>query len=274
MNQNPFSNLRQQYVGGVLQNVAEGASRAFKDIFAQKPAEVPLPRNNPEPEEPDGYGEEYEDDYKAASQQHPHPGPPQNFPPHYQNPPRHLPPPPRPPYQNPQFGTPYMPTPTPPRYKVDEEFLRKMAKLQAATNMKYIETYGRFARNVVSNMAASNAMVEMVKRADEKDKSLTPDDLIMVETVRRAVTKRKAIETAKAKVLTDEELREIYEELIFQDMYDKNERGDLTLQTPHSFAISLLLLTTAEVVESGKDVIGDRISGGYKKLTGKFSRKK
>jgi hypothetical protein len=272
MNPNPFSNLKDQYVGGVLKSVGEAAQRSFKDIFAQKPAEPPLPRNSPvDKEESDGFDQEQE-----AQPQYRQPPPSYQAPPQYGQPnwQYYQQPPPYQPAQNWHYPPPPMPAPAAPRYKIDEPFLRNMAKLQAATHIKYLTMYGGFARSIVGALAASNAMVLMAERADADESTLTDEEKEMANTCRRAVEKRRRIESSGTKVLTDTELREIYEELIFQDMWDKNERGELNLQSPDSFFRTMFLLTSVEILDAGKEVIGERISGTYKKATQFLSGKK
>lgn len=168
----------------------------------------------------------------------------------------------------------YMPPPPPPRYKIDEEKLRQMAKWKATLNLKYVETASNFARNLLGGLAATNAMVEMVERADKKDASLKAEELEMIPTMRKAVEKRRAIERGKTKILSDDDMRQIYEELIFQDMWDKNERGELRLEDPNDFLRNYMILTGAEILESGKDVIIDKVSVVAGSIKNKFSGKK
>jgi hypothetical protein len=281
MNPNPFSNLKDQYVGGVLKTVSDTAQRSFKDIFASKPAEPPLPRSIPHDEEENGG---FEDGHENRPPYQPYQANPQyrQPPPQYQAPPQYgqpnwqyyQQPPQYQPSQNWHYPPPPMPAPVAPRYKIDEPFLRNMAKLQAATHIKYLTMYTGFARSVVGSLAASNAMVAMVERADADAGTMTDEEKEIALTCRRAVEKRRQIEASGTKILSDSELREIYEELIFQDMWDKHERGELTLQSPDSFFKTMLVLTSVEILDAGKEVIGERIAGTYKKATKFLSGKK
>lgn len=258
-----FQNLRDQYLGHVVSEVAdatyEATKNAFHDVFEELPAELPPPRTPPPP--PPDYGQ-----YSQS------PPPPQSQAGMY--PQQHYSPPYSPPYQSPQqqpvFGTPYMPPPPPPRYKIDEEKMRSMAKWKATLNLKYIETFGSFARSMLGSLAATNSMVELVERCDQNDSALTPEQLALSPTIRKAVEQRRAIERGKTKIISDEDMRSIYEELIFQEMWDQNERGELRLEDPNDFFRNYLILTAAEILESGKEVIGDKISSAYGVIKNKF----
>lgn len=263
---NQFQNLRDQWLGAVAQDTLDTAKTAFSKILAEKPAELPPPSTPPTPPEA----------YQAPTPISHAPVPPPNtvaveqlprqapMPPMYAYPPQ------------PMYGmpTPYMPPPPPPRYKVDEEKMRSMAKWKATVNLKYVETAGRFARSLVGALAATNAMVEMVERAEKLDTTLTQEELAMIPTMRKAVEKRRTIEQSKTHILSDDDMRNIYEELIFQEMWDLNERGELRLEDPRDFLKNYILLTGAEIVESGKEVIVEKISGAVGSVKNKFSKKK
>lgn len=263
-----FPNLRQQYLGMAVQDTYDAAkeaakevsNRAFGNIFGEKPAELPPPRTVPEP--PEGYQPPTAPPPPPYNPVHDHP---QNYPGYYPYP------------QSPQsqFGLPaYMPPPPPPRYKVDEDKMRSMAKWKATLNLKYVETGSNFARTLVGSLAATNAVVELVSRFDRNDATLTEDEKALIPTMRKAVEKRRSIEQAKTKILSDDDMRSIYEELIFQDMWDKNERGELRLEDPNDFLRNYMILTGAEILESGKDVIIDKVTGVAGNLKNKLSKKK
>jgi hypothetical protein len=243
-----YSNVRDRYFAvDELVQATQQAGRAFERVLADKPAEPPIARH-------------------VTPQENANPEQQATYPPSQMSPQGQVSPPFVPPSMQP-----YLPPPPTPRYKVDEAFLRKMARLKASTNLKYLATISRFARNIVGNMAASNAMVELVEKY-EKGFKMTEEELEMVGTVQKAVTQRRKIESTDAKILTDEEMREIYEELLFQEMYDHNERGVLELQNPKDFIWSYTLLTLAEIAENGREVIGDRVSGAFKSVSKKFKK--
>ncbi len=263
-----FPNLRQQYLGMAVQDtynaakevVSEASNRAFGSIFNEKPAELPPPRTVPEP--PEGFQPPV---MSPPPPYNPIPDQSQAYPGYYPYP--HSP--------QSQFGLPaYMPPPPPPRYKVDEAKMRSMAKWKATLNLKYVETISNFARTLVGSLAASNAMVELLERFDRDDATLTDQDRELIPNIRKAVEKRRSIERAKTKILNDDDMRNIYEELIFQDMWDKNERGELRLEDPNDFLRNYVILTGAEILESGKDVIIDKVTGVASNLKNKFSKKK
>ena len=248
-----YPNIRDRYfaVDEIVQ-ATQQAGRAFERVIADKPAEQPIDRH--------GMPQQNYNPALQYQQTEQNPQVQQIQPQGYQ----------QSPFVPPSMQ-PYIPPPPAPRYKVDEEFLRKMARLKASTNLKYLQTVSRFARNIVGNMAASNAMVELVEK-QEQGLQLTVEEHEMAVTVHKAVVQRRKIERTDAKILTDDEMREIYEELIFQDMYDQNERGVLELQNPKDFLWNYGILTLAEIAENGKEVIGDRVSGAFKTVSKKLKK--
>lgn len=277
-----LSNLWDKYAEAAGETVAKDlyqeAKTGFSNIIGNHPAELPPPRTIPtpvpavespiqvtQPQTPANNGAGYN------QQNHNYPYQNQSF---QTYPTQQY-------YQTQQYQQPYqplpgayMPSPPPPRYKIDEDKLRQMAKWNATLNLKYVETASNFARNLLGGMAATNAMVEMVERADRNDKTLKPEELEMIPNLRKAVEKRRVIERGKTKILSDDDMRQIYEELIFQDMWDKNERGELRLEDPNHFLKNYIFLTGAEILESGKDVIIDKVSSVAGTLKNKFSGKK
>lgn len=230
-------NIAEQYqqllsTGQAVRQTVQGAQNVYRNAFAQKPARMPPPRNNP-------YAGQYYDDPEGeeAGQEHSVPmRPPQ------------------------------------PTYKVDEAHLRKRARLTAATHMKYLESLTRFTRTLVGGMAASNAMVELVQRLEAGDETLQGEELDMAKSMRKAVEQRRSIEEARVKILSDDEMREIYEESLFIDLKDQNDKGELERLNPNKFLIDYTILSLAEIAESGKEVIGEKVSGAFHHVTKTFKK--
>lgn len=273
-----FSNLRDQYLGVVAEEALdvakEGTRRVFGNIFANKPAELPPPRQVPPP--PPDYQPQLPP-MDASSQ----PPPPQAQPIYY--------PPPPPQYggyppaypQYPNYGQyasalppAYMPPPLPMAEKIDEDSLRNMARWQASVDLKYVQAITGFVRSAVGNMAAANSMVKLVERYEDGDQTLSSEDVEMAERMRKAVDKRREIEASGNTVLEDEDMRNIYEEIIFREMKNKNDRGELQLQSSSSFRYNYLALSLLAIGETGKEVIFDKVKGVVSGAKNKFQPKK
>lgn len=161
---------------------------------------------------------------------------------------------------------PYLPAAPVVKPQVEEEKLRSMAKWKATVNLKYVETISRFARDVLGGMAASDLMVEMVERLESNDANLSEYDREMAQGMQKAVERRRKIEKAKSAILSDLEVIDIYEEIIFHQMREQNLRGELQLQSPNEFFWSLTLITVAEIGSAGKEVIAEKMSGAVAKF--------
>lgn len=242
-----FDHLKDKYLGIVANDAAQVAATATKRMFEQaigdKPAEGPRTRTNDalplreDVSEPAGYSA------------------PPSVPTYSSVPSVPL--------------TPYVPSAPTPFYQVDEDKLRSMARWKASVNLKYVETITRFARDIVGSMAANDAMVEMVERLERNDNSLSPEEVDMAEGMKKAVDKRRKIERTDSVILSDAEMRSIYEEIIFNQMREQNRRGELQLQSEKEFFWNLMLITMAEIGGAGKEVIAEKVSGAVKKVTAK-----
>ncbi len=67
-------------------------------------------------------------------------------------------------------------------------------------------------------------------------------------------------------------MRTIYEEIIFHQMREQNQRGELQMQSEREFFWNLTLITLAEIGGAGKEAIAEKVTGAVRKFKPKTLR--